>query len=418
MEKYFLVKTNTNVYNRQFITLSKSNFDFEIKKEDNIYIAENGIIETLWKLNRKDKEKYRFEKINVIKDGCKLSDLNISKNNAKRIIYIDDRHDIQCLSRVFQHKIKIYPQYNINNILDKDLEFIKRLKICDPEIEFYYNSILDNSQKASVAIIPTYGVCIVENFTERFLGNVNINIDSIFEKLKQNRLLYKDDQLNEIKNSLVLSNNNKLSIKYKKYIICDDLNENQISMLNNLLEEKLTYIEFTSTEKFMHNLVEISNGKNVVINEQKRYGIKCALMPQYVIRKSSTTFKMDSNGELQIPKSSIQLDDEQIRILDELNERTYIEATAGTGKSALLLTKAYMMANENKNKNFLLICYNNKLCEELENEAKYKNQQVENLQIRTFDKFIQENFSNTNDFIENHIEFLRKVKSRRFFKNI
>ena len=37
MNKYFLIITNTNVYNRQFITLSKSNFDFEINKED-IYI--------------------------------------------------------------------------------------------------------------------------------------------------------------------------------------------------------------------------------------------------------------------------------------------------------------------------------------------------------------------------------------------
>ena len=161
-----------------------------------------------------------------------------------------------------------------------------------------------------------------------------------------------------------------------------------------------------------------AKGKDIVIDEQKKYGIKCALMPQYVIKKSLTTFRIDYNGKIRIPKSSIELDDEQIRILDELNERTYIESTAGTGKSALLLTKAYMMANENKNKNFLLICYNNKLCEELENEAKYKNQQAENLQVRTFDKFIQENFSNTNDFIKNHSEFMKKVRNRRFFKNL
>ena len=89
-----------------------------------------------------------------------------------------------------------------------------------------------------MAIIPTYGVCIVENFIEKFLGNINTNIDIVLEKLKQNKTLYRDEQLNEINNSLVLSKNNKLNIKYKKYIICDDLNENQISMLNNLLEDK------------------------------------------------------------------------------------------------------------------------------------------------------------------------------------
>lgn len=108
MNKYFLIITNTNVYNRQFITLSKSNFDFEINKEDYIYISEKGIIETLWKLNKKDKERYRIEKIKVVKDGCKFLDLNISKNNNKKTIYINNEQDIQYLSRVFQHKIKIY----------------------------------------------------------------------------------------------------------------------------------------------------------------------------------------------------------------------------------------------------------------------------------------------------------------------
>ena len=29
-----------------------------------------------------------------------------------------------------------------------------------------------------------------------------------------------------------------------------------------------------------------------------------------------------------------------------------------------------------------------------------------------------ENFSNTNDFIKNHSEFMKKVRNRRFFKNL
>ena len=39
-----------------------------------------------------------------------------------------------------------------------------------------------------MAIIPTYGVCIVENFIEKFLGNINTNIDIVLEKLKQNKM--------------------------------------------------------------------------------------------------------------------------------------------------------------------------------------------------------------------------------------
>ena len=215
-----------------------------------------------------------------------------------------------------------------------------------------------------------------------------------------------------MKNSIILNDNNELNINYKKYMICNKLNKDQITLINTLLKAKANYIEFITTELLMEKLLNISDADKVIIDEQMEYGIKCALMPQYIINKSSTVFKISNEGKIKIPQSSIELDDEQIRILDELNEKTYIEATAGTGKSVLLLTKAYMMAKANPTKDFLLICFNSKLCEEIENEAKYKNQQTENLQIRTFDKFIQENFSNTNNWEENHKIFIEKVRNR------
>jgi len=119
MKKYFIIKLNVNVYNRQFITISKGNFNFEIKPEDNIYISENGVIQTVWKLYKKGKEQYRFEKIKVIREGCSYSDLNTSKLTNDKFIYIEDKNDIEYLNHVFEHKIKIYPQYNIKQILDK-----------------------------------------------------------------------------------------------------------------------------------------------------------------------------------------------------------------------------------------------------------------------------------------------------------
>lgn len=412
MKKYFIIITSTSVFNRQFITISKENFNFEIGEEDNVYISENGIIQTIWKLYKKSREKYRFEKINVIREGCKYEELNVSKLTTDKFIYIEDKKDIEYLNRVFEHKIKIYPQYNIKQILNKDIDLINSLKRYDPKIEFYYNAIIDNSQKVSVAIIPTYGVCVIENFEEDSLGNVDSNVDIVLEKLKQNKTLYNDKQLIEMKNSIILNDNNELNINYKKYMICNKLNKDQITLINTLLKAKANYIEFITTELLMEKLLNISEADKVIIDEQMEYGIKCALMPQYIINKSSTIFKISNEGKIKIPQSSIELDDEQIRILDELNEKTYIEATAGTGKSVLLLTKAYMMAKANPTKDFLLICFNSKLCEEIENEAKYKNQQTENLQIRTFDKFIQENFSNTNNWEENHKIFIEKVRNR------
>lgn len=412
MRKNFIIILSTSVYNRQFITISKGNFNFEINLEDTVYVSENGVIQTIWKLYKKSKDKYRFEKIKVIREGCNYSDLNTSKLTSDKFIYIEDRNDIEYLNRVFEHRIKIYPQYNIKQILDKDIDLINALKRYDPKIEFYYNAIIDNSQKVSVVIIPTYGVCVIENFEEDSLGNIDSNIDNVLEKLKHNKTLYRDKQLIEIKNSIILNNNNELNINYKKYMICNKLNKEQILMLNTLLKEKLNYVEFITAEVLMEKLLKISDSDNVIIDKEMKYGIKCALMPQYVINKSSTKFQISNEGKIKIPENSIELDDEQIRILDELNERTYIEATAGTGKSVLLLTKAYMMAKANPDKNFLLVCFNSKLCEEIENESKYKNQQIENLQIRTFDKFIQENFSNTNNWEENHKNFIEKVRNR------
>ena len=116
MKKYFIIITSTSVFNRQFITISKENFNFEIGEEDNVYISENGIIQTIWKLHKKSREKYRFKKINVIREGCKYEELNVSKLTTDKFIYIEDKKDIEYLNRVFEHKIKIYPQYNIKQI--------------------------------------------------------------------------------------------------------------------------------------------------------------------------------------------------------------------------------------------------------------------------------------------------------------
>ncbi len=411
MKKNILIKSNKNIFNVQFITVKRANINIEIKEEDNIYISENGVIQTLWKLYKKTEEAYRFEKIKVIKDGCKNEDLKTLQNMKERVFYIENEEDIEYLNHIFEHKIKIYPQYNINNVLEKDIELINNLKRYDPKIEFYYNVITDNSQKASVAIIPTYGVCIIENFEEEKLGNIKNNIDNILDKLKQAKTLYNDEQLNDMKNNIILSEQNNLNINYKKYILCSTLDKNTINELNNLLKEKSNNIEFITIESLMNELLETSNADEIIVDEVKKYGIKCAIMPQYVIQKSSTVIQYD-NGKIKIPQTTIELDEEQIRILDELNERTYIESTAGTGKSVLLLTKAYMLAKENPEKDFLFICFNNKLCEEIELQARYKNQQIENLKIRTFDKFIQEKFSNTNNWEENHRIFLEKVANR------
>ena len=378
MKKNILIKSNKNIFNVQFITVKRANINIEIKEEDNIYISENGVIQTLWKLYKKTEEAYRFEKIKVIKDGCKNEDLKTLQNMKERVFYIENEEDIEYLNHIFEHKIKIYPQYNINNVLEKDIELINNLKRYDPKIEFYYNVITDNSQKASVAIIPTYGVCIIENFEEEKLGNIKNNIDNILDKLKQAKTLYNDEQLNDMKNNIILSEQNNLNINYKKYILCSTLDKNTINELNNLLKEKSNNIEFITIESLMNELLERSKTDEIIVDEVKKYGIKCAIMPQYVIQKSSTVIQYD-NGKIKIPQTTIELDEEQIRILDELNERTYIESKAGTGKSVLLLTKAYMLAKENPEKDFLFICFNNKLCEEIELQARYKNQQIENL---------------------------------------
>lgn len=62
--------------------------------------------------------------------------------------------------------------------------------------------------------------------------------------------------------------------------------------------------------------------------------------------------------------SALNLDDEEIRFINNTKQGHWLTlANPGTGKSVVLLSKAYRLLNMNDNSKILITCYNNNLCE-------------------------------------------------------
>jgi thymidine kinase len=131
------------------------------------------------------------------------------------------------------------------------------------------------------------------------------------------------------------------------------------------------------------------------------------LMPQYV---NSKTVNVDVEKIKFIPDQSYELDDNQKDVLAQINKRCYLKAAAGSGKTILLLAKAYEVASANPDKLFMIICYNSKLREDIEIQAANTGKIRANLKINTLDKFILDNFSQYDDeTTDNKFEIRRKI---------
>ena len=137
---------------------------------------------------------------------------------------------------------------------------------------------------------------------------------------------------------------------------------------------------------------EIKQNNSIVVDDNKDYGIKQMLIPQYVNSKSIDISNRSSNIEFK-PLDAYELDGNQKSVLTRMNTRTYIKAVAGSGKTIMLLAKAYEVAKANQDKEFLIICFNNKLADDIRIQASNTGKMISNLNVITFDKFIELNYS-------------------------
>jgi len=89
--------------------------------------------------------------------------------------------------------------------------------------------------------------------------------------------------------------------------------------------------------------------------------------------------------------SALCLDDSQIKAINDTKPGHYLTlANPGTGKSVLLISKAYRLQSMNKNDHVLITCYNKNLAEHHTIFAEVSGMKNPRLHINTFHKFIRD----------------------------
>ena len=99
--------------------------------------------------------------------------------------------------------------------------------------------------------------------------------------------------------------------------------------------------------------------------------------------------------------SALCLDDSQIRIINDTKPGHYLTlANPGTGKSVLLVSKAYRIQSIKNNNNVLITCYNKNLAEHHLTFAQVSGMKTPNLHICTFHKLVRDILSKKDpDFV-------------------
>ncbi len=186
-----------------------------------------------------------------------------------------------------------------------------------------------------------------------------------------------------------------MNINYKRFYIIETEDEKRCENANKDLKiaKNGRYKDncVVSVKQFIDNILEISNSsKEEIVNKDKHFAILQMLRPQYVNNKNNKENNINNTKLKFGPGDAYELDDDQRCILASLNKRVYLKAAAGTGKTILLLAKAYEVAIANPEKEFLILCYNRKLREDILRMAENTGKITNNLRILTFNKFIRE----------------------------
>ena len=312
----------------------------------------------------------------------------ISKKYVGKYSKLNDS-DAEILNRHFNHQIKIFPSYDYaskNNETNKTLNLIKKI---DPKIEVYVDAIPDPSATTNNRLQEPYSVVIINSFGTIAFKCLNNNPESGDYATKvrfANQVKCNDIDYLLSSSPQLVDEREKLKIKHINAIIYETDNQEFIDSTNDTLTESGSNTRLFTSESFIKFIKEVYHRASV-INEIERIGIVQSLLPKYI---NSKTFDISSEPLDFTPNDTFELDDIQKDTLKQLNQRTYIKASAGSGKTILLLAKAYEIAAANPNKEFLLLCFNSKLAEDIQNQATNTGRNAKNLRISTLDKYLMD----------------------------
>ena len=391
MNSYIYI-VKRNLIGETILKLKVNKVPFQI--DDIIYISgPDKVIHSRWKVTERNDKYVALSKIP--EDTVSIDFERVfSENFTERTTLLMPKY-LEILEKYFNHKIIIKPFYDVVSENKVENSVLEKLKNANFNVEVYMNSLVNTYSgktfsKNNFIIMKNFGVISFVCWEEDFFSN-KIYLDE-FKRV----LSFGDDTYKLLSNSSMLTNDGiNLNIGYKKYyIINSSIDREKYLLLNKSIEKSGQKNVFVVDDSiFIEELQEeMKNNNSVVVDENKDYGIKQMLIPQYVNSKSVNVSSPSSNIEFK-PLDAYELDGNQKAVLTRMNIRTYIKAVAGSGKTIMLLAKAYEVAKANQDKQFLIICFNNKLADDIRIQASNTGKMISNLNVITFDKFIELNYS-------------------------
>ena len=386
MSQSYICNTPKKIIGRSAVSLNAKKCP-KFQVGDIIYLSNlERIVHSRWVVTKTSDKLVTIEK----KPGTSIS---VSQDAVFPKIYTEkysklSEADSESLNKHFIHQMKVFPSYDYESKNEETNKVMTELKKLDPKLEAYPDAIYNDdilngrlSEPYSVLIMDNFGVITFKCISEDpFIGDLN---------LKDN--FQKQLQCNDIKEMLssspqLTNKDMQLTINNINAIIYETDDPAKMSRLNEAFIENNSNNRVFNCESFINFIKSIST-ENTIIDKIKRVGIIQSLLPKFI---NSKTVNIATEQLKFIPSDTFELDDIQKETLRSLDKRTYIKASAGSGKTILLLAKAYEVAVANPNKEFLLLCYNNKLAEDIRNQATNTGRIANNLRISTFDKFLQD----------------------------
>lgn len=283
----------------------------------------------------------------------------------------------------------IIPENKYEN-MDKESKRVIQIfkRIIDEEAYIFLDIKLFELQFDYVIVDPDKGIIFISKVTENFNNEIIVNFLSGLEHIEQ-------IIIRKFKNERILNDNNDLvfNVKFLYWYSKLTFPNNTIQkykqkLINNSLIEDLfnkridlfTYFKINQIKKLTEEQLQIINyfiAPYYYIPQKTKYVPK-----ETRTNEKINSSKVDSNN---ITTKVYSLDSEQIDIINKINYgHRLILACAGSGKSAILLSKAIQFSLDNPKKKLLICCYNKNLRQFYEWNIARSPYQINNIECRTF----------------------------------
>lgn len=188
----------------------------------------------------------------------------------------------------------------------------------------------------------------------------------------------------------------------KKYSWLDEIEFNfQIIVKNHVKKIDDKYITIAEVEEYViENLLHVSSGYK--LKELEIDVLLSFFAPEYCIVRSSNEIERDivlEDDTIYEPDRTsriLRLDSEQINYINKMKKgNELILASAGSGKSVLLIAKAIHISKKNPDEKFLILTYNTNLSEYYNWKIRSSGMGASNLECYTYDMLTKSIVLNT-----------------------